>query len=101
MPCCFTTNSTDERPGGKPEIKTDIMKQLGFNKGQLFKKSFARPNLGYRVIETDSRIHRCIKILQGTEGSSIVYCKSRKRTQEIAELLKQENISADFYHAGL
>ena len=84
-----------------PEVREDIMKQLGFNNGRLFKKSFARPNLGYRVIETDSRIHRCIKILQGTEGSAIVYCKSRKRTQEIADLLKLENISADFYHAGL
>ncbi len=84
-----------------PEVRTDIMKQLGFRNGRLFKKSFARPNLGYRVLETDSRIHRCIKILQGTEGSAIVYCKSRKRTQEIAELLKQDNISADFYHAGL
>jgi ATP-dependent DNA helicase RecQ len=83
------------------EVRDDIMKQLGFRKGQLFKMSFARPNLGYRVIETDSRIHRCIHILQKTEGSAIVYCKSRKRTQEIAELLKLEKISADYYHAGI
>jgi ATP-dependent DNA helicase RecQ len=83
------------------EVREDIMKQLGFKNGKLFKKSFARTNLGYRVIETDSRIHRCISILQRTEGSAIVYCKSRKRTQEIAELLKLEKISADYYHAGL
>ncbi len=83
------------------EVREDIMKQLGFRNGKLFTMSFARPNLGYRVIETDSRIHRCIGILQKTEGSAIVYCKSRKRTQEIAELLKLEKISADYYHAGL
>ena len=83
------------------DVREDIMKQLGFRNGRLFKKSFARPNLGYRVIETDSRIQRCISILQKTEGSAIVYCKSRKRTQEITELLTLEKISADYYHAGL
>ena len=46
------------------EVREDIMKQLGFKNGRLFKKSFERPNLCYRVIETDSRIHRCISILQ-------------------------------------
>ena len=84
-----------------PEVREDIMKQLGFRNGRLFKKSFARPNLSYSISETDSRIHRCIGILQKTEGSAIVYCKSRKRTQEIAGLLKLEKINADFYHAGL
>ena len=84
-----------------PDVQEDIMKQLGFKNARLFKQSFARPNLGYRVIETDSRIHRCISILQKTEGSAIVYCKSRKRTQEIASLLQLEKISADYYHAGL
>ena len=83
------------------EVREDIMKQLSFRDGRLFKKSFARPNLGYRVIETDSRIHRCISILQNTEGTAIVYCKSRKRTQEVADLLQLEKISADCYHAGL
>jgi ATP-dependent DNA helicase RecQ len=49
----------------------------------------------------DSRINKVIEILTKVSGSSIVYCKSRKRTKEIAELLLLQNISADYYHAGL
>ena len=84
-----------------PEVREDIMKQLRFRNGALFSGSFARANLAYHVVQTDSRIHTLIKLAKRSPGSGIVYCKSRKRTQEIADLLKQEKISADFYHAGL
>jgi ATP-dependent DNA helicase RecQ len=84
-----------------PEVRADIMKQLGFKNGNLFAGSFARPNLAYHVMHTDSRIHTLIKMIKRSDGSAIVYCKSRKRTQEIAELLRLEKVNADFYHAGL
>ncbi len=84
-----------------PEVRDDIMKQLKFRNGALFSKSFARPNLAYHVVQSDSRIHTLVKLVKRSSGSGIVYCKSRKRTQEIADLLKQEKVSADFYHAGL
>lgn len=84
-----------------PEVQHDICTQLKFKEVNTFKKSFARPNLSYSVVEADSRIHKLIEIVQKVKGSAIVYCKSRRRCQEIAELLQQHQQSADFYHAGL
>ena len=100
----------DQKPGlpvlaltasATPEVREDIMKQLRFRNGILFSGSFGRANLAYHIVQTDSRIHTLIKLAKRSTGSGIIYCKSRKRTQEIADLLKQEKISADFYHAGL
>ena len=84
-----------------PEVQQDICSQLKFKEVNTFKKSFARPNLSYSVVEADSRIHKLIEIVQKVKGSAIVYCKSRRRCQDIAELLNQHQQNADFYHAGL
>ena len=67
----------------------------------VFRQSFERKNLSYSVFKVDSKINKVIEILNKVEGSTIVYCKSRKRTKEIADLLRLQNISSDFYHAGL
>lgn len=67
----------------------------------IFRQSFERKNLSYSVFEVDSKINKVIEILTKVPGSAIVYCKSRKRTKEIAELLQLQNIVSDFYHAGL
>ena len=67
----------------------------------VFRQSFERKNLSYSVFKVDSKINKVIEILNKVQGSAIVYCKSRKRTKEIAELLQLQNIIADFYHAGL
>jgi len=84
-----------------PEVQQDICSQLKFKEVNTFKKSFARANLSYSVVEADSRIHKLIEIVQKVKGSAIVYCKSRRRCQDIAELLNQHQQNADFYHAGL
>ena len=68
---------------------------------RVFRQSFERPNLSYSVFEVDSKINKIIEVLTKVTGSAIVYCKSRKRTKEIGELLHLQNISADYYHAGL
>ena len=68
---------------------------------QVFQQSFERPNLSYSNFKVDSKINKIIEILRKVPGTSIVYCKSRKRTKEISELLRLQNISSDFYHAGL
>lgn len=67
----------------------------------IFRQSFERPNLSYSVFSVESRINKIIEILRKVPGTGIVYCKSRKRTKEISELLQLQNISADYYHAGL
>lgn len=67
----------------------------------IFRQSFERPNLSYSVFRVDSKINKIIEVLKKVPGCGIVYCKSRRRTKEISELLQLQNISADYYHAGL
>jgi ATP-dependent DNA helicase RecQ len=83
------------------EVQDDICEKLQFSDKNIFRQSFERKNLSYSVFKVDSKINKVIEILNKVQGSSIVYCKSRKRTKEIAELLQLQNIIADFYHAGL
>ncbi|MFC0774140.1 RecQ family ATP-dependent DNA helicase [Terrimonas alba] len=68
---------------------------------KVFRQSFERANLSYSVFHVDSRINKIIEILNKVPGTGIIYCKSRKRTKEISELLHLQNISSDYYHAGL
>jgi ATP-dependent DNA helicase RecQ len=83
------------------EVQDDICEKLQFKEKNIFRQSFERKNLSYSVFKVDSKINKIIEILNKVQGSAIVYCKSRKRTKEIAELLQLQNIVADFYHAGL
>ncbi len=84
------------------EVQDDICEKLGFRKESArFQQPFERPNLSYSVFNVPSKQNKLIEILKNVPGSAIVYCKSRKQTKEIAELLLLNNISADHYHAGL
>ncbi|MDQ6755851.1 MAG: RecQ family zinc-binding domain-containing protein, partial [Bacteroidota bacterium] len=84
------------------EVQNDICDKLAFKSDhKRFQKSFERPNLSYSVFNPSSKQNKLIEILKNVQGSGIVYCKSRKRTKEIADLLKMNNINSDFYHAGL
>ena len=66
-----------------------------------FQQSFERPNLSYSIFNVPSKQNKLLEILKNVPGTAIVYCKSRKHTKEIADLLRMNSISADFYHAGL
>ncbi|MEP6597543.1 MAG: ATP-dependent DNA helicase RecQ [Ginsengibacter sp.] len=84
------------------DVQNDICDKLCFNKGHnRFHTSFERDNLSYSVFDLSSKQNKMIDILKKVPGSGLVYCKSRKRTKEIAELLKLNGISANHYHAGL
>lgn len=83
------------------DVQDDICEKLQFKEKNIFRQSFERKNLSYSVFKVDSKINKVIEILNKVQGSAIVYCKSRKRTKEISELLQLQNIVADFYHAGL
>jgi ATP-dependent DNA helicase RecQ len=72
-----------------------------YNSWIIFRQSFERPNLSYSVFRVDSKINKIIEILKKVPGTGIIYCKSRKRTKEISELLQLQHIPADYYHAGL
>ena len=84
-----------------PQIQKDICDKLEFKQSIIFRQSFARKNFSFSAFQIDSRINKIVEILQKVAGSSIVYCRSRKHTREISNLLNMHGISADFYHAGL
>ncbi len=85
-----------------PKVQTDIQKNLQMEEADIFMSSFNRPNLHYEVkpkMNTRKQLIRFIKHHKGKSG--IVYCLSRKKVEEIAELLKVNDIKALPYHAGL
>ncbi len=83
-------------------VQTDICEKLLFREGyKHFQKSFERPNLSYSVFKAASKQTKLIEILSKVKGQAIVYCKTRKRTTEVAALMNMHGMNADFYHAGL
>lgn len=83
------------------EVIDDIQAKLGFKEKNVFRMSFERKNLTYVVRLTSDKDQQLIHILNSVKGSAIVYVRSRKRTKEIAQMLKDNNIEATYYHAGL
>ncbi len=80
----------------------DIRDKLAFRSSSaIFKKSFARENLSFVVRKSENKEKKLLEILQKVKGPAIIYVRSRKATQEIAESLIKRKISADYYHAGL
>ena len=84
-----------------PEVQSDIMHQLKMRSPKKFSTSFTRKNLVYEVIPSTNKIVSIIKALESSQGSGIIYCRSRRRTKEISDLLQQHGFGSDFYHAGL
>ena len=83
-------------------VQDDICEKLLFGKThQRFQQSFERPNLSYSVFNVASKQNKLLEILKNVPGTAIVYCKSRKHTKEITDLLLMNKINADYYHAGL
>ena len=92
----LTATATDK-------VRTDIKKSLGITDAKEFKSSFNRPNLYYEVRpktkDIDKEIIKFIKQHPGKSG--IIYCLSRKKVEELAEILRANEIKALAYHAGL
>ncbi len=84
-----------------PAVQKDIAGQLALAEPAIFKQAFTRPNISYSVFNTDSKLNKLLEVLQNVPGSSIVYCKTRRQTKEIAKLLLHHRVAADCYHAGL
>lgn len=92
----LTATATDK-------VRTDIKRTLGIMDARDFKSSFNRPNLYYEVRQktknVNSEITRFIKSHAGKSG--IIYCLSRKKVEELTEVLKANSIKAAAYHAGM
>jgi ATP-dependent DNA helicase RecQ len=83
------------------KVRDDIQQKLLFRKQNVLLKSFARNNLSYSVFCEQGKFNKLVDILQKVAGSSIIYCRSRRRTTEIASMLQAHGFAADYYHAGL
>jgi ATP-dependent DNA helicase RecQ len=84
-----------------PAIREDICIKLKMVNAKIFTQSFLRPSLSFSVHKTSSVYNKILDILKRLEGSSIIYCRNRRRTKEISDLLNMHGIKADYYHAGL
>ena len=85
-----------------PKVQSDILKNLGIADARVFKSSFNRPNLYYEIRDKSDPKREIIKFIkQHPRRSGIIYCLSRKKVEELAELLNINGIKALPYHAGL
>ncbi|MBC8154570.1 MAG: RecQ family ATP-dependent DNA helicase [Bacteroidetes bacterium] len=84
-----------------PEVQADIQEKLAMRKPEIFRQTFARANLSYSAILEENKQTRLLKVLSNVPGTAIVYVRSRKQTEQLAEWLVRNGIPADFYHAGL
>ena len=85
-----------------PKVQSDILKNLGMPDATVFKSSFNRPNLYYEIRDKSDPRRDIIKYIKQNKGKSgIIYCLSRKKVEELAELLNINGIKAAPYHAGL
>ncbi len=85
-----------------PKVQMDIQKNLGMSDAQVFKSSFNRPNLYYEVRPKVNELKEIIRYIKNNQGKSgIIYCLSRKKVEELTELLLANGVKAHAYHAGL
>ena len=83
-------------------VQDDICAKLNFNQSSArFQQSFERANLSYSIFSPAAKETKLQEILCNVKGTAIVYCKSRRHTQQVAGLLNMKGIKADYYHAGL
>ncbi len=84
-----------------PAVINDITEKLRFREKNIFRISFERKNILYRVDKVEDKLNRMEKIINQTKGTGIIYVRNRKKTADISDFLKKKNIIADYYHAGL
>ena len=84
-----------------PDVVEDIQDKLEFKEKNVFKASFERKNLIYTVSASEDKNRFLLKLVRRLPGTGIIYVRSRKKAREIALQLGKQNISCDYYHAGL
>lgn len=95
VPCIALTASATSK------VVADIIQLLNLKKTKIFRKSFARENLSYTVLNEENKENKLLAILKKVQGSAVVYVRNRKRTKEISDFLQRNGISSSYYHAGL
>ncbi len=94
-PVLALTASATER------VAEDIMDRLHFGEKHVLRSSFARPNLQYVVRHVDDKNEQLLRVISNVGGSGIVYMRTREGTEQVAAYLRDNGISANYYHGGL
>ena len=84
-----------------PAVTADIASRLAMHQPRLFALSFTRDNISFLVRHTEDKYGKLLEVLRGTQGSTIIYTRSRQRAADLASMLTREGFGALFYHAGL
>ena len=82
-------------------VAEDIMRHLKFAEPHILRSSFARPNLSYSVRHTDDKNGQLLRLVRNVPGSGIVYVRTREGTEQVADMLRREGITAAAYHGGM
>ena len=94
-PVLALTASATER------VAEDIMENLDFAEPHIIRSSFARPNLSYVVRKVEDKEEQLMRVIDSVAGSGIVYVRKRETAESLCEFLKEQGVSASFYHGGL
>lgn len=84
-----------------PKVVQDIVQNLKLDNATIFKDSFSRSNIAFKVKRTEDKLYQLKKYMEKFPGSSIVYVRSRKMTQELSEFLNRNGIKSTFFHGGI
>lgn len=84
-----------------PEVRADIIQRLKLQTPKIFVKGFFRPNIYIEVIKIRNRVEKIYDLLNEINGAKIIYCQTRKDTEEVNEKLLKRNFSSLPYHAGM
>ncbi len=82
-------------------VLQDIVHFLRLSKPKIFRTSFSRPNIRFVVRNSLGKYEQMMRIISKIDGCGIIYCRTRKATETVADFLKSQGISVEFYHAGL
>ncbi|WP_419514484.1 DNA helicase RecQ [Leyella stercorea] len=82
-------------------VAEDIMRHLKFAEPHILRSSFARPNLSYSVRRTDDKNGQLLRLVQNVPGSGIVYVRTREGTEQVADMLRRQGVTAAAYHGGM
>ena len=84
-----------------PEVREDIILQLGFKEPKIFVRGFERENLNLRILQIKNKKKKCAELIREINTPAIIYTSSRKKAEEIAEYLNINGIKCNYYHAGI
>ena len=82
-------------------VAEDIMRHLKFPEPHILRSSFARPNLSYSVRRTDDKNGQLLRLVRNVPGTGIVYVRTREGTEQVADMLRRQGVTAAAYHGGM